>query len=205
MDPHSELDSGMDPQVYDLHVARERAFTDYVGMLFGLVALSMMFGGLFYGYGTLRVRSQSWPPNGLPDLPVLLPGISTVVLVLSSVLLHGSMSWLKKERRQRSFQCLVGANLFGLGFLVLQGVLWVTLYQQGLHWSSKAYGSVFYGFTVLHAFHVLVGIFFLLRLIPRHVRGEFTARRHLAIRLTAMYWHFVDFVWIAMYLTIFVL
>ena len=192
-------------QVLHLHAAREQAFTDYLGILFGLVSLSMMFGGLFYGYATLRVRSQSWPPDGLPDLPLLLPGISTAILLLSSGFLQATMVSLKKDDLQASFRFLLAANLFGVGFLCSQTILWNVLYHQGLHWTSKAYGSVFYGFTGLHAFHVLVGMIFLLRLIPRHRKGEFTARRHMPIQLTAMYWHFVDVVWIAMYVTIFVI
>jgi cytochrome c oxidase subunit 3 len=192
-------------QVLHLHAAREQAFTDYLGVMLCLVALSMMFGALFYAYATLRVRSTSWPPDGLPDLPLLQPGISTVLLLASSACLQATMGLLKKDNVQGSFQALVGANLLGVCFLVSQCVLWTTLYQQGLHWSSKAYGSVFYSFTALHAFHVLVGMFFLLRLIPRHHKGEFTGRRHLPLRLVAMYWHFVDVVWVAMFLAIFVI
>jgi cytochrome c oxidase subunit 3 len=192
-------------QVLHLHAAREQAFTDYLGMMLGLAALSMMFGGLFYGYATLRVRSQSWPPDGLPDLPVLLPAISTALLLASSACLQWTMGLLKKDDARKSFHALLGANLLGACFLVSQSVLWTTLYRQGLHWSSKAYGSVFYSFTALHAFHVLVGMFFLLRLVPRHHKGEFTGRRHMPIRITSMYWHFVDVVWVAMFLSIFVI
>ncbi len=192
-------ESAESKQVLHLHAAREQAFTDYLGMMLGLAALSMMFGGLFYGYATLRVRSTSWPPDGLPDLPVLLPAISTALLLASSACLQATMSLLKKDDARSSFRALVGANLLGVCFLVSQSVLWTTLYRQGLHWSSKAYGSVFYGFTWLHAVHVLVGIFFLLRLVPRHHKGEFTGRRHMPIRITAMYWHFVDVVWIFLF------
>ncbi len=190
-------------QVLHLHAAREQAFTDYIGMMLCLVALSMMFGGLFYGYATLRVRSTSWPPDGLPDLPVLLPAISTALLLASSACLQWTMGLLKQDNMRGSFRALVGANLLGASFLVSQSVLWVTLYRQGLHWSSKAYGSIFYGFTGLHAVHVGIGMLFLLRLLPRHAKGEFTGRRHLPIRLTAMYWHFVDVIWVAMFLGIF--
>ncbi|MEE2750782.1 MAG: cytochrome c oxidase subunit 3 [Myxococcota bacterium] len=205
MDSTSPSTPTQEEQVFDLHVARERAFTNYVGMLFFLLSWAMMFAALFYAYASLRTGSTQWPPDGLPELPVLLPGLSTLVLLASSVAMQMTKSALKKDNPQQSFRWLIGACVLGTVFLVMQGILWVSLYNQGLHWTSKAFGAVFYGFTIFHALHVLVGLGLLGRLVPRHRAGEFTGRRHLPIHLVAMYWNFVDVVWVAMYLSIFVL
>ncbi len=191
-------------QVLRIHAARENAFTSYIGMLFFLASWAMMFSALFYTYGSLRSRMVSWPPDGLPALPVVLPGVNTAVILASSLAFHLSIRSLKREDG-RFLKWLWASIGLGVVFLVLQVVLWGSLWQQGLKWSSGAFGSVFYAFTAFHALHVLVGLGILVLLVPRAKRGEFNARKHIGVKISGMFWHFVDAIWVTMYVTLFVL
>ena len=191
-------------RVLHIHAAREKAFTSYIGMLIFLASWAMMFAALFYTYASLRSRMVSWPPDGLPDLPVVLPGVNTAVILASSLALHLSLRSLKRDDG-RFLKWLWTSIGLGVLFLVLQVVLWGSLWQQGLKWSSGAFGSVFYAFTAFHALHVVVGLGILVLLVPRAKRGEFTPRKHIGVKISGMFWHFVDAVWITMYVTLFLI
>ncbi|HEX4621943.1 MAG TPA: cytochrome c oxidase subunit 3, partial [Myxococcaceae bacterium] len=100
---------------------------------------------------------------------------------------------------------LLGAAVLGAAFLASQGALWHSLASQGLRAATGGpYASVFYGFTWVHAAHVLVGLGGLGRVAWQAFRGEFSAARFLPVRLWAMYWHFVGVIWGLMFVTVFV-
>ena len=179
--------------------------TSALGMVIFLGSWAMMFASLFFAYGLVRARAPMWPPGDLPRLPRLQPGLSTLVLFASSVAMQLGVRAVR-DRRERLAAPLLGLTLFlGIGFLALQGHLWTGLFRAGLTPQTGTYASVFWGLTGFHALHVVVGLVALVWLVIGAARRTYTAARFAPLRLWAMYWHFVGVVWIALYLTVFVL
>ncbi len=174
--------------------------TAWLGMVIFLGSWAMLFAGLFFAYGAVRIGVHRWPPPGLPRLPRLLPAVNTAVIALSSVALQMGYARL----RERSSARLV-ATAFALGaiFLALQGLLWVQVWKSGLVPQAGPYPSVFWGLTAFHALHAFVGVVALGVLARRIARGIYSPARHLAVRLWAMYWHFVGVVWLVLFATVF--
>jgi cytochrome c oxidase subunit 3 len=88
----------------------------------------------------------------------------------------------------------------GLTFLLgVVAVEWPLAAEEGLTPSSSAMGAIFYMMTGMHAFHVFTGLILLLIIINNGRRGLYTAEKHWAVEAGAVYWHFVDVVWIFFY------
>jgi cytochrome c oxidase subunit 3 len=174
-------------------LARHRATTALLGMVVFMASWAMLFAGLFFAYGVVRARALAWPPADLPNLPLALPALGTLLLALSSAALA------RAGKRARAGQsgvagAIAGAGLLGLGFLTVQTVVWTALWRAGLRPESGPYGSTFYGLTVFHALHVVVGLLALaaLALRPRAAGGP-------GLRLWTLYWHMVGVIWALMY------
>jgi cytochrome c oxidase subunit III len=178
--------------------------TAYVGMVIFLGGWAMMFGALFFAYAIVRYKQMSWPPEGESALPLLLPGINTAVLFASSVTLVMALRAVRSAQPVALRWWLVASLVLGLAFVALQYAVWQGLYASGLKPSSSIYGSVFYGLTCFHGLHVAVGLIGLISLLPRAFKGRFTVQNHTAVRMWGMYWHFVDVVWLLMFITIYV-
>jgi cytochrome c oxidase subunit III len=185
---------------------REREeFTSALGMIIFLASWAMMFSALFFAYAFVRSRSVMWPPAGTPELPIALPALNTVVLLASSFTFARGLKELSRGRRQ-ALSGWVGATfVLGSVFLALQVVVWQSVSRSGLHVSSGLYGSVFYALTVFHALHVVVGLFILLWVLFRSVSGKYTEHNSVNVRLCTMFWHFVDVVWVVMFLSLYLL
>lgn len=186
-----------------LESPEESRKTAFVGMVMGLASWAMLFASLFFAYAMVRLRAPSWPPEGTAPLPRLLPGFNTLILLASSVVLHLG---LRRPGTDRPFALARTLwTTIGLGslFLLLQTGLWVALWRSGFQIDSGPYGSVFYGLTVFHAVHVLAGLVALAWLIPGANRGDYTSNEQNAVRLSALFWHFVDAVWVVMYVAVY--
>lgn len=191
--------------VVELRPREKQDFTASLGMIIFLASWAMMFSALFFAYGFVRARSLMWPPPGVPALPVGLPAVNTLVLLASSVTFALGLRDLRRARR-RAFTGWVAATIvLGGAFLGLQWVVWRSVAEAGLHFTTGMYGSVFYGLTVLHALHVAVGLVLLLWVFGRSLFGSYTEHNHINIRLCTMFWHFVDVVWILMFVSIYLL
>ena len=90
--------------------------------------------------------------------------------------------------------------VLGIGFLLgVVGVEWPLAIQEGITPSSGAAGAIFFMMTGMHAFHVFTGIIFLGIILRNGVRGLYSEEKHWAVEAAAVYWHFVDVVWIFFY------
>jgi cytochrome c oxidase subunit 3 len=186
-------------------VREESRRTSFVGMVMALASWTMLFGSLFFAYAILRLRAGTWPPDGIEPLPRLLPLVNTLVLLLSSVALHRGVRPAAESRLGALRAALKGTLALGSLFLVLQLAVWVPLWQSGFRIDSGVYGSIFYGLTVFHALHVLAGLVALLVLVPGARKGRYRSGRQSAVRLSAMFWHFVDAVWVVMFVAVYLL
>jgi cytochrome c oxidase subunit 3 len=183
--------------------AREE-WTAYLGMVIFLASWAMMFGSLFFAYGMVRARSNDWPPADLPRLPLVVPAINSVVLALSSGVLQLVLRALRRGKAQLAGPGLGLTAVLGMVFLGLQITTWRNLFDDGLTPQGGPYASVFYTLTGFHALHVLVGIVALVWLCKSALAGRYSAARFLPVRLWTLYWHFVGVVWLAMFVTVYV-
>jgi cytochrome c oxidase subunit 3 len=174
-------------------------------MVIFLASWAMMFGALFFAYGVIRVRSSVWPPPDLPRLPTGLPLVGTAALALSSLAVQGAYALIRRARPRALAPLLASAAVLGAGFLTLQIVVWRGAYLDGLRPDGGPYASVFYGMTWFHGLHVAVGIVALFWLAARALMGAYSAARHVAVRLWALYWHMVGIVWVAMYVLVYLI
>lgn len=174
-----------------------------LGMLLFIGSWSMAFGTLLLALFVLRQRQPSWPPQGvaLPSFP--MAAAATGVLVLSSVVLAAGVARLRAGRRAAGAWAL--ALLLGLAFAALQTWLWFDLLDAGRGPSSGTYESLFYGLTWFHAAHVACGLVGLLAVLPGVLSGRYGAQRQSTPRNVALFWHFVDAVWILLFVSLFVL
>ena len=191
--------------IVELRPRHREDFTSALGMIIFLASWAMMFSALFFSYGYVRVRSVTWPPPGFPALPIALPGVNTLVLLGSSFTFARALGAIKRGDR-RGLSMWVGATVvLGAVFLALQVVVWRSVSLSGLQFSSGLLGGVFYGLTTFHALHVAVGLLILLWVFARSLRGAYSEHNYITVRLCTMYWHFVDVVWILMFVSIYLL
>jgi len=186
---------------------RQRELTGAIGMMVALGSWAMMFAAVFFVYVALRSRTVSWPPPGFGPLPLWLPAINTAVIVASSYTLVRALQYLRAGQRRGALGGMVITLLLGLAFVALQVVMWRQLWLDGITMQTGSVGMVLYMMTGLHALHVLMGIGVLLYLVvtaARSLPGAPLRQKAMTLRLCGMYWHFVDAVWIAMFVGLFV-
>ena len=158
-----------------LSIERQEKTTSQVGMILALVSFTMMFAALFYSYGMLRIRSISWPPPGVPQAPIIVPSIITVLIGISSVALEKGRNALALNDVQRFRRYAIAAIVLGSLFIGLQAGVWVQMWDAGLTLVVGPYASLFYFLTLFHALHVLAGLGLLLWMyvaVPRSESGE---------------------------------
>jgi cytochrome c oxidase subunit III len=177
----------------------------YAGMVIFLGSWAMMFGALFFSYAVFRVSAPIWPPPGFARLPLGLPAINTLLLLASSGTLALALAGLRRGQLERCRNELLWTIALGVVFVGLQCKVWADLWTSGLRLQSGAYGGTFYVLSVFHVLHVLVGLGLLVRLVAPLV-GRVPGAPALATGVvTAMFWHFVDAVWVLMFLVVYVL
>ncbi len=191
--------------VVELRPRRREEYTASLGMIVFLASWAMMFAAFFFAYLFARSKAVVWPPVGLPRLPVAMPAVNTLVMLASSGTFVLAIQRIKRGNR-KAFQQYT-ALTFGLGalFLALQAMVWRDVGAQGLSVSDGVYGAVFYAFTALHALHVVAGLMVLAWVLVRSFTGTYSEHNHTNVRVSAMFWHFVDVVWLLMFVTIYVI
>lgn len=169
--------------------ADHRVPPSLLGMTLFVSSEVMFFGGLFAAYFMLRGAAGEWPPPGSVETSLLLPVLSTMCLLASSLTVHA--------RR-------LGATI-GLGALFLAGQAFEyrQLSGEGLAASSDVFSTLFFTITGFHGLHVAIGLVMLVTVALR--RGRYGETAHGRIEAVSYYWHFVDVVWVLVFLTLYVL
>ena len=136
--------------------------------------------------------------------PFWLPTINTALLLSSGVTLTIAHHALRENHRGRTIAFMWLTVLLGITFLSVQGYEYFHGYTElNLKLSSGVYGSTFYMLTGFHGFHVFVGMLMLLFITLRLQKGHFTADKHFGFEGAAWYWHFVDVVWLGLYILVY--
>lgn len=156
---------------------------------------------------------ELWPTNGPEDLGESdfhmgwwpLPFINTVILLTSGLTVTWAHHGIKENDRRKIIVGLALTVTLGFLFVFLQGVEYVEAYHEGMKLNSGIYGSTFFMLTGFHGLHVTLGAIMLTVMLARAIRGHFTAERHFAFEAAAWYWHFVDVVWLGLFLFVYIL
>ena len=172
-----------------------------VGIVIFLGSELMFFAALFGMYFTLRAQAPSWPPPGT-DLPLALPTVFTTVLVASSFTMQTAVRRIKQGNVASMRRWILLTFLMGWVFLVGQ---YHDYLRANFQIGTNAYGSAFYTMTGFHAIHVLAGLVAMLVALGRAAAGVYSADEHASLEAVTYYWHFVDIVWIFLFLVIFVI
>ncbi len=136
--------------------------------------------------------------------PFWLPTINTALLLSSGVTLTIAHHALIAGNRSKTLMFMWCTVLLGLTFLFVQGYEYHHAYEVlNLKLSSGVYGSTFFMLTGFHGFHVFIGMLMLLFVSLRLKKGHFTPERHFGFEGAAWYWHFVDVVWLGLYVTVY--
>jgi cytochrome c oxidase subunit 3 len=171
-----------------------------LGMLLFVVSEVMFFGGLFAAYFTLQDLTQPWPPPGM-DLELLIPATITLLLVASSGAAHkAEAAAVTGDLRQ--MRRWIGVTL-GLAAIFLAGQA-LEYSELGFAISDGSFASLFFTMTGFHGAHVLGGMAMLGAATLTTSRSEGRSG-HGHLRGAVLYWHFVDVVWVGLFLTLYLL
>ena len=136
--------------------------------------------------------------------PFWLPTINTALLLTSGVTLTIAHHALLENKRDTTIKFMWLTVLLGLVFLFVQAYEYAHAYSDmNLKLSSGVYGSTFFMLTGFHGFHVFLGMLMLLVITLRLQKGHFTADKHFGFEGAAWYWHFVDVVWLGLYILVY--
>lgn len=163
-----------------------------------MISMVMFFAGLTSAY-VISMRRDDWVRFDLPQAFY----ISTFLIVLSSILLMLSQKSLKDNNRQLSLWFLVITLILGLGFIWQQYVGFNQLKSSGLFFTgpeSTVSTSFIIGITFMHVLHMLAGALVLFVVIYNHFKYKYTPDNMLGFELGAIFWHFVDILWIYLFL-----
>jgi len=180
--------------------APRRASPLAVGVVVWLASELMFFGGLFAAYYTLRSVDRDWPPAGV-ELDTLRALLFTVVLVSSSVTMHVSVLAAERGDRRRALRWLFVTFVLGLAFVANLALEWA---GNDFTLTDHAYGSIYYLLTGFHGLHLVGGLALMIAAAVAVSGTESHVPLGSTFTISAYYWHFVDAVWIGVFLTIFV-
>lgn len=173
--------------------------TGTMGMLLFILTEATLFATFLVSYFFLRFQSTPrWPPDGIETPTLVLPSIMTVILLSSSVPMHIADAGIRRGSRLRLRLGLLVSFVLGAIFLGLQAVEYVEKLREFTP-QTNAYGSLFFMITGFHGAHVAGGLLLNLWVQIQAGRGFYGPARHLTVRNVALYWHFVDAVWIAIF------
>ncbi|HEY7440150.1 MAG TPA: heme-copper oxidase subunit III [Acidimicrobiia bacterium] len=173
---------------------RDRGYsTAWWGMVVLITTEAMIFLALLSAYFFIRASVPRWPIGGLPEPELHRSVIFTVILLASSI----PIVWMEVALKRGNMRQVKGTLL--LAFLMGAAFLGNTAYDythMDFGWRVNAYSSLFWGIIGLHALHVLVGLLMSATVQVKVWLGKVSPERHTTPEVFALYWHFVDGVWI---------
>ena len=168
-----------------------------------IAGVVMLFTALTSSYIVRSASGNDWRPIAMPKVL----WISTALIVISSLTMEVSRRSLKRQRNAGYGRWLMITVALGLAFLATQLLAWRQLVRRGIYMASNPYNSFFYLFTAAHGLHLLGGILALGYLMMRTTRQRSTVagelRRAGAADAATIYWHFMDGLWVALFLLLF--
>lgn len=168
-------------------------------LLFGMISIFMIFAGLSSAYVVSKSRPDWLKDFQLPNAFI----ISTVVMLVSSFTFYGALKATKANNRSLATTMLLTTLGLGIAFIFLQFEGFSQVVANGYFFTgseSNVTTSFLYIVVIVHIAHLLGGIISLLIVIYNHFKQKYNPAQTLGIELSAMYWHFMDFIWIYLFL-----
>nr|WVH38359.1 cytochrome c oxidase subunit III [Carausius morosus] len=176
------------------------------GMLLFIVSEVLFFVSFFWAYyhSSLSPCVQmgaTWPPMGItPFNPMQIPLLNTMVLLMSGVTITWSHQSMMNNNLMEMNQSLAITIVLGLYFTMLQMYEYI---ESPFTIGDSIYGSTFFMSTGFHGLHVIIGTTFLMVCLMRQLNLHFSNNHHFGFEAAAWYWHFVDVVWLFLYISIY--
>lgn len=176
------------------------------GILLFIVSEIFFFLSFFWAFFHRRLAPNVelggiWPPEGVRAFnPFQVPLLNTIILVSSGVRVTWAHHAIIEGNFFQAKHSLLLTIVLGIYFTILQGLEY---YEARFRFADRVYGSTFFIATGFHGLHVIVGTLFLSVCLIRHVNFEFRPKHHFGFEAAAWYWHFVDVVWLFLYLVIY--
>nr|YP_009859623.1 cytochrome c oxidase subunit III [Iphisa elegans]QKK36730.1 cytochrome c oxidase subunit III [Iphisa elegans] len=176
------------------------------GMILFITSEIFFFLGFFWAFyhsslaPTPELGGQ-WPPNGIfPLNPMEVPLLNTAVLLASGITVTWAHHAIMTGKHKEATQALTLTIILGLYFTILQAMEY---YEAPFTIADSVYGTTFFVATGFHGLHVIIGSSFLLTCLIRQILFHFTTSHHFGFEAAAWYWHFVDVVWLFLYISIY--
>jgi cytochrome c oxidase subunit 3 len=208
----AHADAAHAPLAHHFDTLEQQKESVSLGMWMFLVTEILFFGGMFLVYLVYRTRyPEAWTAGSF-ELDILLGGVNTAVLILSSFTMAMAVWSAQMGRRQPLIGFLLATMALGTAFLVIKAFEYTAKFQHHLvpgpafHYEGAAdprnvelFFSTYFVMTGLHALHMIIGIGLLAWLVIWAAKGRFSRAYYNPVDMTGLYWHFVDIVWIFLF------
>nr|QHW07565.1 cytochrome c oxidase subunit III [Apoderus jekelii] len=176
------------------------------GMILFITSEILFFVSFFWGFFHNSLSpsiemGMTWPPKGIsPFNPMSIPLLNTLILLTSGISITWAHHSIMENNYNQAFHGLLMTVLLGVYFTILQGFEY---HEAPFNISDSAYGSSFYMATGFHGLHVMIGTMFLLINLMRLYFNHMSSNHHFGFEAAAWYWHFVDVVWLFLYMSMY--
>nr|AXS65745.1 cytochrome c oxidase subunit 3 [Staphylinoidea sp. 13 KM-2017] len=176
------------------------------GMILFITSEIFFFISFFWGFFHSSLSpsieiGMLWPPKGILTFnPLQIPLLNTLILLTSGLTVTWAHHSMMENNKTQTTQSLFLTVILGIYFTILQGFEYI---EASFTISDAIYGSSFFMATGFHGIHVIVGTTFLLICLLRHMNNHFSCIHHFGFEAAAWYWHFVDVVWLFLYISIY--
>nr|ALO70951.1 cytochrome c oxidase subunit 3 [Pselaphinae sp. 12 EF-2015] len=176
------------------------------GMILFIISEVFFFISFFWGFFHSSLSpnidlGMMWPPKGInPFNPIQIPLLNTLILLTSGLTVTWAHHSLMENNYSQTSISLIFTVILGIYFSLLQLFEYI---EAPFTISDSIYGASFYMATGFHGIHVMIGTTFLLISLIRHLNNHFSSIHHFGFEAAAWYWHFVDVVWLFLYISIY--
>nr|YP_010736665.1 cytochrome c oxidase subunit III [Tessaromerus quadriarticulatus]WEM32415.1 cytochrome c oxidase subunit III [Tessaromerus quadriarticulatus] len=177
-----------------------------MGMMLFIVSEIMFFVSFFWGFFHSSLAptvelGMLWPPKGINTFnPMEIPLLNTMILLCSGITITWAHHSLIEGKLKQTSTGLMITVMLGIYFSMLQGLEYL---ESSFCMSDSIYGSSFFMSTGFHGTHVIIGTTFLMICLMRNSMFHFSSKHHFGFEAAAWYWHFVDVVWLFLYISIY--
>nr|YP_009443853.1 cytochrome c oxidase subunit III [Prionoglaris stygia]ATU07074.1 cytochrome c oxidase subunit III [Prionoglaris stygia] len=176
------------------------------GMILFITSEVLFFVSFFWAFfhsslsPTMEIGC-TWPPQGIYAFnPLQIPLLNTIILLSSGISITWSHHALLKNNFSQTIQSLTITAILGIYFTILQGFEYI---EAPFSIADSIYGSSFFMATGFHGLHVIIGTIFIISMVFRLKKLHFSNQHHFGFEAAAWYWHFVDVVWLFLYISIY--
>jgi len=166
------------------------------------IGSEVMFFTVLIG-ANLMARWKDPLPHEVLNIP--LTALNTFILLTSSFTVVWAIGGIIQNNRKRFLRAQVASIIFGLMFVGVQAFEYTNLSHDGFMLSSNLYSNTFFALTGFHGSHVIIGLIWLTRLFVKGFNGHYSAKDYTEIELAGLYWHFVDIVWIFLFVLVYLM